>query len=71
MTFCNGKSFGKVFADKSGGYPWPCGEEARVDGEVPGLHYRAEGQLMEVLYNVLLGGKCMYVVRERGVRRYG
>ena len=35
VTFCGGKAFGKMFADKSGGETWPCGEETRGDGGGP------------------------------------
>ena len=70
-TFCGGKDFGKVFLEKSGGYPWPCGGKTIGDGGCPGLHDGAEVQSMEVLENVGLGGKCVDVVKEQGVRRYG
>ena len=32
VNFCGGKAFGKMFADKSGGETWPCGEETSGDG---------------------------------------
>ena len=57
MTFGGGEAFGKVFADKSGGETWPCGEKTRGDGGGPDRHDGAEGQSMEVLDNVGLGGK--------------
>ena len=60
-----------MIADNSGGETWPCGEKPRGDGGSPGQHDGDEGQSMEVLDNVGLGGKCVDVVRERGVRRYG
>ena len=36
VTLCGGKAFGKMFADKSGGETWPCGEETSGDGGGPG-----------------------------------
>ena len=43
----------------------------RGDGGGPGQHDGAEVRLMEVLNNVVLGGKCVEVVRKLGGRRYG
>ena len=31
VTFCGGKDFGQMFADKSRGGTWPCGEETSGD----------------------------------------
>ena len=71
MTFCGGEAFGPVFADKSGGWPYPCGEETRGNDGSTGQHDRDEGRSMEVLDNEELGEKCMDIVRELGVRGYG
>ena len=63
MAFGGGETFGQVFADKSGGETRPCGKTIRGDGGGLGQNDGAEGQLMLVLDNVGLGGKCMDVVR--------
>ena len=52
VTLCGGKDFEQMFADKSGGETWPCGEETRGDGGGPGSHNGAEGCSIEVLKNV-------------------
>ena len=36
VTLCSGQVFGQMFADKSGGETWPCGEETSGDGGGPG-----------------------------------
>ena len=71
MTFGGGEAFGQVFADKSGGETWRCGEKTRGDDGSPGQHDGYEGRSMEVLDNVGIGGKCVDVVRKWGGRRYG
>ena len=43
----------------------------RGDGGGPGRNNGAEGQSMEVLDNVRIGGKCVDVVRNRGGLRDG
>ena len=71
MTFGGREAFGQVFADKSRGETWPCGKKNRGDGGGPGRNDGAEGQSMEVLDNVRIGGKCVDVVRNRGGLRDG
>ena len=71
VTFGGGEAFGKVFVDKSGGSPCPCGIKTRGDCRGTDQHDWAEGRLMEVMDNVGLGGKCMDVVRKRGGRKCG